>query len=173
MDSPPGDRPPLPRESLEVRTLRLGGAFLYDRTEEPALVGVRTIWRLRVDFSLFAELSDWSDAVRSISARRCLTTERWSRLRIDGLFERLGGGGVRKLDFEGVKTDGTEGGGVKFGTGGSYNSNFARSDCAGLGGGTAGSSCSTLYMLYTDGRIELCLVGDSNRSSSGAGKRLG
>lgn len=117
-DSPPGDSPqlslpPTERASPDVRTLKLGGTLRYDRTDDPALVGVRTICRLRVDLSLLTELSeDLRDAVRSISARRCLTTERWSRLRMEGLCARLDADGVYTPILGGVMVGATDGGGV-------------------------------------------------------------
>lgn len=73
--------------------------------------GKSTICRLLVDLAgLKGE--DLADVARSISARRALTTERWSRLRRDGL---VFGEGVGRRDEYADR----EGVGVSLGTGAS------------------------------------------------------
>lgn len=133
MDSALTDATVALRSSPDVRTLKVGvvsrtcvsrrgelvgvrmivSRSLVSRLGE--LVGVRMTCLLRVDFSDVGVLL--CDSVRWMSARRCLTTERWSRLRIEGLCGRLAGGGERKPDLVGVLW-GVEG----LGTGGSYSS---------------------------------------------------
>ena len=129
----PTDATVLWRDNPVVRTLSAPPRmWVGELIAEPPMT-----CRLLVEFSEVAEDVS-TDAVRSISARRCLTIDRWSRFRMDGLCERGGGGGVKNFDLLGV-TGGEE---VESRTGGSYSSK--RDIVAGVGvtAGRAGSSRS-------------------------------